>query len=243
MRGGGIAASRAFPTSSLIPEAMGPVPNGRTPTLPAESPSMSPPKVPSCGCSVSRFHSSGSGAREAAGSVSQSMREGTGLSSPRGPFSAPKAPHCPLCRAEHFSFSQFQLRVLLALTRTCVTRERQSRRWLQVWVLLPPLPPPPNPQVQIGEGGGLGQCGDIHPHPGPALLRVGLVNVTSLRHHVDEVAGWDHDVVLVQETRLTKGGQRALRSLLRERGWNVFWDAPLNQRHVERDSLHIPLDQ
>ena len=94
----------------------------------------------------------------------------------------------------------------------------------------PPPPPPLNPQVQIGEGGGLGQCGDIHPHPGPALLRVGLVNVTSLRHHVDEVAGWDHDVVLVQETRLTKGGQRALRSLLRERGWNVFWGAPLESR-------------
>ena len=84
--------------------------------------------------------------------------------------------------------------------------------------------------MQIGEGGGLGQCGDIHPHPGPALLRVGLVNVTSLRHHVDEVAGWDHDVVVVQKTKLTKGGQRALRSLLRERGWNVFSGAPLESR-------------
>ena len=93
-----------------------------------------------------------------------------------------------------------------------------------------PPPPPTHPPGQIGEGGGLGQCGDIHPHPGPALLRVGLVNVTSLRHHVEEVAGWDHDVVLVQETRLTKGGQRALRTLLRERGWNVFWGAPLESR-------------
>ena len=117
-------------------------------------------------------------------------------------FAASKAPHCSLHNAEHLSFSQFQSRGLIVLTRTRVARGRKSRRWLQVWVL--PLPPP-HPPGQIGEGGGLGQCGNIHPHPGTALLRVGLVNVTSLRHHVEEVAGWDHDVVLVQETRLTKG--------------------------------------
>ena len=82
----------------------------------------------------------------------------------RGPFSASKAPHCPLCRAEHFSFSQFQLRVLLALTRTRVTRERQSRRWLQVWVLLPPLPPPPQPP---GADWGRGGPGAVRRHSPP----------------------------------------------------------------------------
>ena len=70
--------------------------------------------------------------------------------------------------------------------------------------------------------------GDVHPHPGP--LRTAIVNTTSLRLHMDEVTSWDVDVILVQETKLSASGQRVLRGALRQRGWVVFWGAPLETR-------------
>ena len=70
--------------------------------------------------------------------------------------------------------------------------------------------------------------GDVHPHPGP--LRTAIVNTTSVRLHMDEVMSWDVDVNLVQETKLSTSGQRVLRGALGQRGWMVFWGAPLETR-------------
>ena len=50
-----------------------------------------------------------------------------------------------------------------------------------------------------------------------------VANVTSLRPHWEMVAAWASDIVILGETRLTKGGQRILGRLLRDYGWQVFW--------------------
>ena len=44
---------------------------------------------------------------------------------------------------------------------------------------------------------------------------------------MDEVTSWDMDVIVVQETKLSALGQRVMRGALRQRGWMVFWGAPL----------------
>ena len=79
-----------------------------------------------------------------------------------------------------------------------------------------------------GWRGALLLSGDIHPHPGP--MCAAIVNSTSLRLHLDEIASWDVDVILVQETKLSASGQRVLRAALRQHGWVVFWGAPLESR-------------
>ena len=88
-------------------------------------------------------------------------------------FSAPRVPHRSLYPADHLSFSQFQPRRLLALTRTRVARVRKSRHWLQVWVLLLPLPPPPTPRRRLGQGGAWGSAATFTPTLGRHCCRWG----------------------------------------------------------------------
>ena len=61
-------------------------------------------------------------------------------------------------------------------------------------------------------------------------LRVGVMNVTSLRPHLAGVLGADVHVLCLQEVRLTAGGQAALAPLAKEEGWCVHWGAPMPSR-------------
>ena len=110
-----------------------------------------------------------------------------------------------------------------------------------IWAVLltsadiPPPPPPrriglrpPPPPLAAGRLRLLECCGDIHPHPGP--MRVIVSNVTSVRTHWAAVSGWEADMVILAETRLTLQGQRVMTGLAREAGWQAFWGAPLPSR-------------
>ena len=55
-------------------------------------------------------------------------------------------------------------------------------------------------------------------------------NVTSLRAHWAAVSGWDAEMIIMAETRLTLHGQRVMTRLAREAGWQAFSWAPLPSR-------------
>ena len=61
-------------------------------------------------------------------------------------------------------------------------------------------------------------------------LRIGVMNVTSLRPHLAGVLGAQVDVLCLQEVRLTAGGQAALAPLAGEEGWSPYWGAPMPSR-------------
>ena len=60
-------------------------------------------------------------------------------------------------------------------------------------------------------------------NPGPALA-VASINITSLALHYEELL--HHDVILVQESRLTSFGQQYMQMLLHEKGWSAIWGLP-----------------
>ena len=62
------------------------------------------------------------------------------------------------------------------------------------------------------------------------VLRVGVMNVTSLRSHLPGVLGVDTHILCLQEIRLTAGAQEALAPLAEEEGWTAHRGVPLPSR-------------
>ena len=77
-----------------------------------------------------------------------------------------------------------------------------------------PHPPPAPPGQHHGPGAAP-----------PRALRIGTVNITSLNTHHAAVAGVEADVLLVQETRITAHGRRAMENTLRQEGRTTLWGA------------------
>ena len=61
-------------------------------------------------------------------------------------------------------------------------------------------------------------------------LRIGVMNVTSMRVHLPSIIGADVDIKCLQETRSTAQGQEALEAMVSEEGCSVVWGAPLKSR-------------
>ena len=47
-------------------------------------------------------------------------------------------------------------------------------------------------------------------------------NVTAMRTHVDEILSWEADIVMLQETRLTKVGQQVMIEASTKEGWQML---------------------
>ena len=72
-------------------------------------------------------------------------------------------------------------------------------------------------------------------------LKIGVMNVTSLRPHLAGVLGAQVDVRCLQEVRLTAGGQAALAPLAEEEGWSPYWGAPtLGAQEIPRARYSEP---
>lgn len=63
------------------------------------------------------------------------------------------------------------------------------------------------------------------------------INITSLALHYEELL--HHDVILVQESRLTTFGQHYMQMLLEEKGWTAIWgiSRPPQQGTVTEESI------
>lgn len=73
-------------------------------------------------------------------------------------------------------------------------------------------------------------CGDVEANPGPgpkpSTLHLVTANVTSLQAHLELVTAFPATALLLQETRLGKQGQDALRQQIVERGWTPLYGQP-----------------
>ena len=114
----------------------------------------------------------------------------------------------------------FALLAAMALTLTLTLT-------LTLVVALPVTTPAPQahpaslePPGDGTRGSRLGECGDVHPNPGP--LHTAAVNITPLCLHAAEVASWEVEVIHVQHTKLSHGGQKAMHHFFTKWGWHCF---------------------
>ena len=70
-------------------------------------------------------------------------------------------------------------------------------------------------------------CGDVHPQPGPAR-GVGECHIPTPVLETSD--GVQSGCTMVQETRLTASGQRAMTALARRMGWRALWPPPLENK-------------
>ena len=80
-----------------------------------------------------------------------------------------------------------------------------------------------------GEQGNIMVGKGVRPLP-HERLRIGVMNVTSMRVHLPGIVGADVDIMCLQETRTTAQGQEALEAMVSEEGWSAVWGAPLKSR-------------
>ena len=63
--------------------------------------------------------------------------------------------------------------------------------------------------------------------------------VTAMRTHVDEILSWEADIVMLQETRLTKVGQQVMIEASTKEGWQMLCGHHLEtKRESEPDHSH-----